>query len=101
MVKNRKKVLMILKKEDVEIKIDDNVEFVSPNNVEGDQTPPPGDVLSDSMSIDSETKGQVGRRAFKAAIGTLTQESYATCTFPRSLVKISDSAYACDSFNDG
>ena len=44
---------MILKKEGVEIKIDDNVELVSLNDVKGDQTPPPEDVLSDSMSIDS------------------------------------------------
>ncbi|GKG50577.1 hypothetical protein Tco_0521677, partial [Tanacetum coccineum] len=40
--------------EDVEIELEDDVELIFPYEVEGDKTPPPGDVSSDSESEDEE-----------------------------------------------
>ncbi|GJS70812.1 retrovirus-related pol polyprotein from transposon TNT 1-94 [Tanacetum coccineum] len=39
--------------EDVEIELEDDAELIFPYEVEGDKTPPPGDVSSDSVSSDS------------------------------------------------
>ncbi|GJY53108.1 hypothetical protein Tco_0444772 [Tanacetum coccineum] len=41
--------------EQVEIELEDDVELIFPYEVEGDKTPPPGDVSSDSVSSDSES----------------------------------------------
>ncbi|GJR47644.1 hypothetical protein Tco_1315747, partial [Tanacetum coccineum] len=40
--------------EDVDIELEDDAELIFPYEVEGDKTPPPGDVSSDSVSFDSE-----------------------------------------------
>ncbi|GJY32395.1 putative reverse transcriptase domain-containing protein [Tanacetum coccineum] len=40
--------------EDVKIKLEDDAELIFPYEVEGDKTPPPGDVSSDSESEDEE-----------------------------------------------
>ncbi|GKD30011.1 hypothetical protein Tco_1240789, partial [Tanacetum coccineum] len=44
--------------EDVDIEIEDDVELIFPYEVEGDKTPPPGDVSSDSVSSDSESEDE-------------------------------------------
>ncbi|GJQ96780.1 hypothetical protein Tco_0007919 [Tanacetum coccineum] len=44
--------------EDVDIKIEDDTELIFPYEVEGDKTPPPRDVSSDSMSSDSESEDE-------------------------------------------
>ncbi|GKE73371.1 hypothetical protein Tco_1535412, partial [Tanacetum coccineum] len=41
-------------KEDVDIKLEDDAKLIFPYEVEGDKTPPPGDVSSDSVSSDYE-----------------------------------------------
>ncbi|GKB83227.1 hypothetical protein Tco_0950122, partial [Tanacetum coccineum] len=41
-------------KEDVDIELEDDDELIFPYEVEGDKTPPPGDVSYDSVSSDSE-----------------------------------------------
>ncbi|GKD07867.1 hypothetical protein Tco_1187552 [Tanacetum coccineum] len=41
--------------EDVDIELEDDAELIFPYEVEGDKTPPPGDVSSDSVSSDSES----------------------------------------------
>ncbi|GJT92516.1 hypothetical protein Tco_1081361 [Tanacetum coccineum] len=76
--------------EDVEIEIDDDAELIFPYEVKFDKTPPPGNVSSDfvssdSVSSDSESEHVKVNVAPEATIGTLTQEPYATHTFPRSL----------------
>ncbi|GJW66414.1 hypothetical protein Tco_0120838 [Tanacetum coccineum] len=40
--------------EDVKIELEDDAELIFPYEVEGDKTPPPGDVSSDSESEDEE-----------------------------------------------
>ncbi|GJV74728.1 hypothetical protein Tco_1506312 [Tanacetum coccineum] len=74
----------------VEIEIDDDAELIFPYEVKFDKTPPPGNVSSDfvssdSVSSDSESEHVKVNVAPEATIGTLTQEPYATHTFPRSL----------------
>ncbi|GJW97035.1 putative reverse transcriptase domain-containing protein [Tanacetum coccineum] len=44
--------------EDVEIELEDDAELIFPYEVEGDKTPPPGDVSSDSVSSDSESEDE-------------------------------------------
>ncbi|GJU48560.1 hypothetical protein Tco_1218115 [Tanacetum coccineum] len=44
--------------EDVEIELEDDAELIFPYEVEGDKTPPPRDVLSDSVSSDSESEDE-------------------------------------------
>ncbi|GJY02321.1 hypothetical protein Tco_0360473 [Tanacetum coccineum] len=44
--------------EDVKIKLKDDAELIFPYEVEGDKTPPPGDVSSDSVSSDSESEDE-------------------------------------------
>ncbi|GJW70233.1 hypothetical protein Tco_0127150 [Tanacetum coccineum] len=69
----------------VDIPIDVNLA-----EMEFNKTPPPGNVSSDfvssnSVSSDSESEHVKVKVAPEATIGTLTQEPYATHTFPRSL----------------
>ncbi|GJW26958.1 hypothetical protein Tco_0040769, partial [Tanacetum coccineum] len=45
-------------KEDVDIEIEDDAELIFPYEVEGDKTPPPGDVSSNSVSSDSESEDE-------------------------------------------
>ncbi|GJR22440.1 hypothetical protein Tco_0970967 [Tanacetum coccineum] len=70
--------------EDVEIELEDDAELIFPYEVEGDKTPPPGDVSSDSVSSDSESEDEEVDVAPEATAGTITQKPYATRTFPRA-----------------
>ncbi|GJW35676.1 hypothetical protein Tco_0058596 [Tanacetum coccineum] len=56
-------------------------------DVEGDKTPPPGDVSSDSVSSDSESEDEEVDVAPEATVGTITQKPYAIRDFPRGLFK--------------
>ncbi|GKC75037.1 hypothetical protein Tco_1125811, partial [Tanacetum coccineum] len=64
--------------EDVDIELKDDVELIFPYEVEGDKTPPPGDVPSDSMSSDSESEDEEVDVAPESTAGTITQKPYAT-----------------------
>ncbi|GKD04622.1 hypothetical protein Tco_1179596 [Tanacetum coccineum] len=44
--------------EGVNIELEDDAELIIPYEVEGDKTPPPGDVSSDSVSSDSESEDE-------------------------------------------
>nr|GFC70639.1 hypothetical protein [Tanacetum cinerariifolium] len=44
--------------EDVDIELEDDAELIFPYEVEGNKTPPPGDVSSDSMSSESESEDE-------------------------------------------
>ncbi|GJW26878.1 hypothetical protein Tco_0040689 [Tanacetum coccineum] len=78
--------------EDVEIELEDDAELIFPYEVEGDKTPPPGDVSSDSESEDEEVDV-----APEATVGTITQKPYAIRDFPRGLFKVGESSSARDS----
>ncbi|GJV51072.1 hypothetical protein Tco_1446813 [Tanacetum coccineum] len=91
--------------EDVEIEFDDDAELTFPYEVEFDKTPPPGDVSSDfvssdSVSSDSDSEDEKVNVAPETTIGTLTQEPYATHTFPRSLFTMGELFPARDSSDD-
>nr|GEW08984.1 hypothetical protein [Tanacetum cinerariifolium] len=45
-------------KEDVDIELEEDAELIFPYEVEGDKTPPPGDVSSDSVSSESESEDE-------------------------------------------
>ncbi|GKC27437.1 hypothetical protein Tco_1034731, partial [Tanacetum coccineum] len=85
-------------KEDVDIELEDDVELIFPYEVEGDKTPPPGDVSSDYESkeeeIDVAPEVDV---APEATLGTSTQKPYAIRDFPRGLYKVGESSSARDS----
>ncbi|GJR90574.1 reverse transcriptase domain-containing protein [Tanacetum coccineum] len=70
----------------------DDVELIFPYEVEGNKTPPPGDVSSDSVSSDSESEDEEVGVAPKATVGTITQKPYAIRDFPRGLFKLSVSS---------
>ncbi|GKA95039.1 hypothetical protein Tco_0817077 [Tanacetum coccineum] len=65
-----------------------NVEVIFPYDVEGDKTPPPGDVSSDSVSSDSVSEDEVVDVAPEDTTGTITQKPYVTRTFPRGLFEM-------------
>ncbi|GJV16942.1 hypothetical protein Tco_1362265 [Tanacetum coccineum] len=84
------------------IEIEDDAELIFPYEVEGDKTPPPGDVSYDSMSYDSlssdsESEDEEVDVAPEATIGTITQKPYAIRDFPRGLFKVGESSSARDS----
>ncbi|GJT55914.1 hypothetical protein Tco_0990968 [Tanacetum coccineum] len=85
--------------EDVEIELEDDAELIFPYEVEGDKTPPPGDVSSDSVSSDSESEDEEVDVAPEATVGTITQKPYAIRDFPRGLFKVGESSSARDSSN--
>ncbi|GKG25856.1 hypothetical protein Tco_0399002, partial [Tanacetum coccineum] len=58
--------------EDVNIELEDDAELIFLYEVEGDKTPPPGDVSSDSVSSDSEDE-EVDV-APEATVGTINQK---------------------------
>ncbi|GJS63825.1 hypothetical protein Tco_0678389 [Tanacetum coccineum] len=62
--------------EDVEIELEDDVELIFPYEVEGDKTPPPGDVSSDFVSSNSESEDEEVDVAPEATAGTITQKPY-------------------------
>ncbi|GJW08939.1 putative reverse transcriptase domain-containing protein [Tanacetum coccineum] len=83
--------------EDVEIEVEDDVELIFPYEVEGDKTPPPGDVSFDSVSSDSELKDEEVDVVPEATTGTITQKPYAIRDFPRGLFEVGESSSARDS----
>nr|GEW13399.1 putative reverse transcriptase domain, ribonuclease H-like domain, aspartic peptidase domain protein [Tanacetum cinerariifolium] len=85
--------------EDVDIELEDDDELIFPYEVEGDKTPPPGDVSSDSVSSDSESKDEEVDVAPEATAGTITQKPYAIRDFPRGLFEVGESSSARDSSN--
>ncbi|GKD18025.1 hypothetical protein Tco_1207183 [Tanacetum coccineum] len=83
--------------EDVNIELEDDAELIFPYEVEGDKTPPPGDVSSDSVSSDSESEDEEVDVAPEATAGTITQKPYAIRDFPRGLFEVGESSSARDS----
>ncbi|GJR95771.1 putative reverse transcriptase domain-containing protein [Tanacetum coccineum] len=83
--------------EDVDIEIEDDAELIFPYEVEGDKTPPPGDVSSDSVSSDSESEDEEVDVAPEATVGTITQKPYAIRDFLRGLFEVGESSSARDS----
>ncbi|GKA15216.1 hypothetical protein Tco_0694963 [Tanacetum coccineum] len=83
--------------EDVDIELEDDVELIFPYEVEGDKTPPPGDVSSDSVSSDSESEDEEVDVAPETIVGTTTQKPYAIRDFPRGLFKVGESYSAHES----
>nr|GEW09025.1 reverse transcriptase domain-containing protein [Tanacetum cinerariifolium] len=63
--------------EDVDIELEDDAELIFPYEVEGDNTLPPRDVSSDSVSFESESKDEEVDVAPEATTGTTTQKPYA------------------------
>ncbi|GJR66769.1 hypothetical protein Tco_0012834 [Tanacetum coccineum] len=87
--------------EDVDIKIEDDAELIFPYEVEGEKTPPPRDVSSDSVSSDSESEDEEVDVAPEATVGTITQKPYAIRDFPRGLFEVGESSSARDSSHVG
>ncbi|GKG22173.1 hypothetical protein Tco_0387476, partial [Tanacetum coccineum] len=88
--------------EDVDIKLEDDVELILPYEVEGDKTPPPGDVSSDYVSSDyvsSNSESDDGEVDVvpEATAGTITQKPYTIRDFLRGLFKVGESSYTRDS----
>ncbi|GJW48343.1 hypothetical protein Tco_0079989, partial [Tanacetum coccineum] len=89
--------------EDVDIELEDDAELIFPYEVEGDKTPPPGDVSSDSESedeVDIAPEVDVAPDidvAPEATIGTSTQKPYAIRDFPRGIYEVGESSSARDS----
>nr|GEW10813.1 hypothetical protein [Tanacetum cinerariifolium] len=85
--------------EDVDIELENDAELIFPYEVEGDKTPPPGDVSSDSVSSESESEDEEVDVAPEATAGTTTQKPYAIRDFSRGLFKVGESSSARDSSN--
>nr|GEX09252.1 hypothetical protein [Tanacetum cinerariifolium] len=85
--------------EDVDIELEDDAELIFPYEVEGDKTPPPGDVSSDSVSSESESEDEEVYVAPEATVGTITQKPYAIRDFPMGLFEVGESSSAPDSSN--
>ncbi|GKF14174.1 hypothetical protein Tco_0055636, partial [Tanacetum coccineum] len=83
--------------EDVDIELEDDVELIFPYEVEGDKTPPPGDVSSDFVSPDSKSEDEDVDVAPEATAGTITQKPYAICDFLKGLFAVGESSSARDS----
>ncbi|GKE41906.1 hypothetical protein Tco_1469190, partial [Tanacetum coccineum] len=83
--------------EDVEIELEDDVELIFPYEVEGDKTPLPGDVSSDSVSSDSESEDKEVDVVPEATARTITQKPYAIHDFPKGLFEVGESSSARDS----
>ncbi|GJR54835.1 hypothetical protein Tco_1405356 [Tanacetum coccineum] len=81
----------------VYIELEDNAELIFPYEVEGDKTPPPGDVSSDFVSSDSESEDEEVDVAPEATVRTTTQKPYAICDFSRGLFEVGESSSARDS----
>ncbi|GJU35540.1 putative reverse transcriptase domain-containing protein [Tanacetum coccineum] len=93
--------------EDVEIKLDDDAELIFPYEVDGDKTPPPGGVSSnseppnaelpnaessDSVSFDSELEDGEADVALEDTFGTITQRPYVVRDFPRGVFESGENA---------
>ncbi|GJW41941.1 putative reverse transcriptase domain-containing protein [Tanacetum coccineum] len=83
--------------EDVDIEIEDDAKLIFPYEVEGDKTPLPGDVSSDSVSSDSESEDKEVDVALEATIRTITQKPYVIHDFPRCLFEVGELSSARDS----
>ncbi|GKD25475.1 hypothetical protein Tco_1231689, partial [Tanacetum coccineum] len=84
--------------EDVDIELEDDAELIFPYEVEGDKTPPPGDVSSDSESEDEEIDvAPEVDVASEDTVGTSTQKPYAIRDFSRGLYEVGESSSARDS----
>ncbi|GJR72554.1 hypothetical protein Tco_0084919 [Tanacetum coccineum] len=83
--------------EDVDIELKDDAELIFPYEVEGDKTPPPRDVSSDSVSSDFELEDEEVDVVPEATVRTITQKPYAIRDFPRGLFKVGESSSARDS----
>ncbi|GKE97334.1 hypothetical protein Tco_0020685 [Tanacetum coccineum] len=83
----------------VYIELEDDAELIFPYEVEGDKTPPPGDVSSDFVSSDSESEDEEVDLAPKATVGTIAQKPYAIRDFPRGLFEVGESSSTRDSSN--
>nr|GFC20864.1 hypothetical protein [Tanacetum cinerariifolium] len=86
-------------KEDVDIEPEDNAELIFPYEVEGDKTPPPEDVSSDSVSFESESEDEEVNFAPEATAGITTQKPYVIRGFSRGLFEVGESSSARDSSN--
>ncbi|GJW98522.1 putative reverse transcriptase domain-containing protein [Tanacetum coccineum] len=101
-----------IKDEDVEIELDDDAELIFPYEVEGDKTPPPGGVSSnseppnaeppnaessDSVSSDSELEDEEADVAPEDTFGTITQRPYVVRDFPRGVLEVGEPSSAHDS----
>ncbi|GKA71636.1 hypothetical protein Tco_0777775, partial [Tanacetum coccineum] len=82
--------------EDPEEDVDD-AELIFPYEVEGDKTPPPGDVSSDSVLSDSESEDEEVDVTPEATARTITQKPYAIRDFPRGLFEVGESSSTHDS----
>nr|GEX53288.1 putative reverse transcriptase domain-containing protein [Tanacetum cinerariifolium] len=76
--------------EDVDIKLEDDAELIFPYEVEGDNTPPPRDVSSNSVSSESESKDEEVDVSPEATTGTTTQKPYAIRDFLRGLFEVGE-----------
>ncbi|GKF72496.1 hypothetical protein Tco_0208610 [Tanacetum coccineum] len=83
--------------EDVEIELEDDAELIFPYEVEGDKTPLPGDVSSDSVSSDSESEDEEVDVIPEATARTITQKPYDIRYFLRCLFEVGESSSARDS----
>ncbi|GJV73020.1 hypothetical protein Tco_1493015 [Tanacetum coccineum] len=98
--------------EDVEIELDDDAELIFPYEVEGDKTPPPGGVSSnseppnaeppnaessDSVSSDSELEDEEADVAPEDTFGTITQRPYVVHDFPRGVLEVGEPSSAHES----
>nr|GEW97703.1 hypothetical protein [Tanacetum cinerariifolium] len=86
--------------EDVDINLEDEAELIFPYEVEGDKTPPPRDVSSDSVSSEFESKDEVDV-APEATAETTTQKPYDIRDFPRGLFEVGESSSRDSSNVDG
>nr|GEU53307.1 hypothetical protein [Tanacetum cinerariifolium] len=85
--------------EDVDIELEDDAELIFPYEVEGDKTPPPGDVSSDSVSFESESKDEEVDVAPESTAWTTTHKPYSICDFLKGLFEVGESSSARDSSN--
>ncbi|GJT80096.1 putative reverse transcriptase domain-containing protein [Tanacetum coccineum] len=98
--------------EDVEIELDDDAELIFPYKVEGEKTPPPGGVSSnsespnaeppnaessDSVSSDSELADEEADVAPEDTFRTITQRPYAVRDFPRGVLEVGEPSSTHDS----
>ncbi|GKF38871.1 hypothetical protein Tco_0118932 [Tanacetum coccineum] len=95
--------------EDVDVELEDDAELIFTYEVEGDKTPPPGDVSCDYVSSDSESEDEEIDVALEvdvapevnvvseAIVGTSTQKPYVIRDFLRGLYEVGESSSARDS----
>nr|GFA82589.1 hypothetical protein [Tanacetum cinerariifolium] len=85
--------------EGVDIELEDDAKLIFPYEVEGDKTPPPRDVSSDSVSSKSESRDEEVDVSPESTTETTTQKPCAIRDFSRGLFEVGESSSACDSSN--